>query len=655
MSVTFSGNSVGPVQWQSGKGGDGFYARIDPVGTGASLRFFQGTNSGGVYRCVSNCTAPNASWTSVRGSWTGDTQSFILPFDIFHGGLQGGDDCPPAGVPGGCGHLIAATTRVWETIAGGNSSMPASSWYVTNSLATQNMTKQALGNRSVINQVKYSPRYQSVAILGTNDGNVWIGFNLGTGLAGQASWVDVTNGNAVLPNRPILGIALDPSVPAANVPVGYAAVGGFNENSPNTPGHVYRVACDVNCAVPTWQDKSGNLPNIPVDSIIVNPNIPRQVFAGTDWGVYYTDDITVASPVWSRFENGLPHSMVWDLQVDRGATTLSVWTRGRGAYVWPLPAGALPTPTATATSTPTATASATATPTPTAASPTPTPTSTPTATATPSPPATPTPTPTVTPTQLLNISTRARVLTGDNNLIGGFIISGNDVKRVIILAKGPSISSGGNPLPGRMSDPTLELHAGNGALMTSNDNWKDSPDRAEIEGTGVAPTDDRESAIVRTLVPGVYTGVLAGNGNTTGIALIEIYDLDANKSILANISSRGMVDTGDNVMIGGFIAGNQSANTRVLVRGIGPSLQGNVPNPLADPILELHDSNGVTLETNDNWKDSPQRAEIEATGIAPSNDLESAILHSVAPSGYTAILRGKTGSGIAVVEIYDLQ
>jgi hypothetical protein len=205
-----------------------------------------------------------------------------------------------------------------------------------------------------------------------------------------------------------------------------------------------------------------------------------------------------------------------------------------------------------------------------------------------------------------------------------------------------------------MSDPTLELHAGNGALMTSNDNWKDSPDRTQIEASGLAPTDDRESAIIRTLVPGVYTGVLAGKDNGTGIALIEVYDLDANKSILGNISSRGFVDTGDNVMIGGFIAGNQNGNTKVLVRGIGPSLQGKVPNPLSDPILELYDSNGNKLETNDNWKDSPNRAEIEATGIPPSNDLESAILRMVGPSQYTAILRGKSGNGLAVVEIYNV-
>lgn len=247
------------------------------------------------------------------------------------------------------------------------------------------------------------------------------------------------------------------------------------------------------------------------------------------------------------------------------------------------------------------------------------------------------------------------MLTGDNILIGGFIITGNSDKKVLLLAKGPSIAVNGDPVPGRMTDPTLELHDSNGALMIANDDWKSSPQRTEIENSGLAPTDDRESAILQTLSPGVYTGVLAGKNNSTGIALIEIYDLDAGHSILANLSSRGLVDTGDNVMIGGFIAGNQNGNTKVLVRGIGPSLQGKVPNPLGDPILELHDSNGNTLETNDNWRDSPERAEIEATGIPPSNDLESAILRSVSPGGYTAILRGKSGSGIALVEIYNIK
>jgi hypothetical protein len=257
-------------------------------------------------------------------------------------------------------------------------------WYVTNNPTTQNMTKQTLGNRSFINQVKYSPKYQTVAMVGTNDANVWIGFNLGTGTQAQANWVDVTGSNTILPLRPVLGIALDPSVTATNLPVGYAGVGGFDANTPSTPGHVFQVTCAADCGSFTWADKSGNLPDIPVDSIIVNPNNAQQVFAGTDWGVYYTDDITAGSPTWQRFENGIPHAMVWDMQIDRGSTTLSVWTRSRGAYVYPLSGAVTPTPTPTPTSSPTATPTATATVTATA-------TATPTATATSTPRTTPTP------------------------------------------------------------------------------------------------------------------------------------------------------------------------------------------------------------------------------------------------------------------------
>jgi hypothetical protein len=305
----------------------------DDVGT---LRMWQGNNSGGLSRCVYNCTAPGAAWASSRGPWTGDLQSFILPINMFKGGIPGGDDCLPAGPLSGCGHLIAGTTRVWETIRGTDATVPTSAWYVTNNPPTQNMTKQSLGNRSFINQLKYSPKYDSVAIVGTNDANVWIGFDLGTGIASQANWVDVTGSNIVLPLRPVLGVALDPRVPAVDVPVGYAAVGGFNANTPTQPGHIFQVSCASNCSSFTWANKTGNLPDIPVDSIIVNPNIPQQVFAGTDFGVYYTNDITVASPVWARFDNGIPHVMIWDMSIDRGGTTLSVWTRGRGAFVYPL-------------------------------------------------------------------------------------------------------------------------------------------------------------------------------------------------------------------------------------------------------------------------------------------------------------------------------
>jgi hypothetical protein len=343
-SVTFSGSPTGPVQWQMGVGGDGFTSRIDPVGTGTSLRIWQGGNSGAVMRCVSNCTASGASWATARGSWTGDTQSFVFPYDIFHGGIPGGDDCSAAGVPGGCTHLLGGTTRVWETTTGGNSTSPTSIWHVSSPATCTGTnaceTKGNLGNRSYINQIKYSPKYQTVGILGTNDGNVKISTSLG-GAANTGNWIDVTGSNTVLPNRPILGICLDPSVGAANAPVGYAAVGGFNANflpgGSQINGHVFQVTCAANCGSFTWVDKTGNLPDIPANTVIVNPNYPQQVFVGTDFGLYYTNDVTQASPLWYRFESGLPHAMVWDMQIDRGSTTLSVWTRGRGAYVYPLP------------------------------------------------------------------------------------------------------------------------------------------------------------------------------------------------------------------------------------------------------------------------------------------------------------------------------
>ena len=258
--------------------------------------------------------------------------------------------------------------------------------------------------------------------------------------------------------------------------------------------------------------------------------------------------------------------------------------------------------------------------------------------------------------QLLNISTRARVQTGDNVLIGGFIVTGAEPKQVLLRAMGPSMNANGVPVQGRMTDPTLELYDATGALVTTNDNWTESPERAQIEATGIPPNDDRESAIVRTLAPGSYTAVLSGKNESTGIALVEIYDRSAGaNSVLANISSRGFVEAADNVMIGGFIAGNNTGNTKILVRAIGPSLQGQVPNALADTTLEVYDANGVPIGSNDNWQESPDRAEIEASGIPPTHEREAAVVRTVAPAGYTAILRGKNDtSGVGVVEIYDI-
>ena len=268
---------------------------------------------------------------------------------------------------------------------------------------------------------------------------------------------------------------------------------------------------------------------------------------------------------------------------------------------------------------------------------------------------------------LQNISTRAQVLTGDNVLIGGFIVTGIQPKKVIVRAIGPSLRANGQPVPGVMQDPTLELHDKNGVIAT-NDDWKNNDEnhqsqQAEIEATGIPPTDDRESALVRTLNPGNYTVVLRGINNSTGIAVVEAYALSAAAPAqLANISSRGLVQAGNNVMIGGFIVGPAKAvDTRVVIRGIGPSLTGsNVSATLQDPTLELHNRDGDKIATNDNWKIDDttlqsQEAAIRATGLAPTDDRESVILMTLMPGNYTAILAGKNNtSGVGLVEIYNV-
>jgi hypothetical protein len=219
-----------------------------------------------------------------------------------------------------------------------------------------------------------------------------------------------------------------------------------------------------------------------------------------------------------------------------------------------------------------------------------------------------------------------------------------------------------------LQDPTLELHDGSGALMTSNDNWKTKPDgtsqQASVQATGIPPNNDLESAIVVTLNPGRYTAILSGKNGGTGIGLVEVYDLSrAANSKLANISTRGFVGTNDNVMIGGLIVGtgNVGATGKVLIRAIGPSLSNaGVQGALQDPTLEFHNANGALIDSNDNWKTRPdgssQQAAIEATGLAPSNDLESALLETLVPGNYTAIVRGKNSTtGVGLVEVYNLQ
>ena len=251
---------------------------------------------------------------------------------------------------------------------------------------------------------------------------------------------------------------------------------------------------------------------------------------------------------------------------------------------------------------------------------------------------------------LANISTRLRVQTADNAMIGGFIVTGTAPKTVLVRGIGPSL-----PLSGALADPFIEVYGPSGEFLATNDNWQDATTRPEIIASGLAPANDLEPALWGILNPGAYTVVVRGKNDATGIGLFEVYDLDQTAdSTLGNISTRGFVGTGNEVMIGGtIIAGGVPA--RVLVRAIGPSLTNfGLSNALDNPLLELYDGNGGLVASNYDWRDT-QEAEIIATGLPPSNNLESAILRDLAPGPYTAIVRGTSNTtGVALIEVYNL-
>ncbi len=280
-------------------------------------------------------------------------------------------------------------------------------------------------------------------------------------------------------------------------------------------------------------------------------------------------------------------------------------------------------------------------------------------TPTPTPSATPTPSPSATPAnlQLVNISARAMVQKGDNVDIAGFIISGAGPKRVLVRGLGTSLkNSSGMPLPGRLQNPTLELHDRSGALLASNDNWRQSPEAPLIQESGLAPHKNREAAIETVLPPSSYTAILRGANGTTGIGLVEIYDLDeTGGSELGNLSARALVLTEDKVLIGGVIV-HGAKSRRVLLRAIGPELHDRgVTGELQDPTLQLFDVNGNKMRSNDDWKSAPNADEIKSSGLAPKDDRESAILLRLKPGKYTGIVRGKGGStGVALVEAYTV-
>lgn len=303
--------------WTRVFGGDGIYTAIEPIN---GQRVYVESQFGNMGISTSG---PFGSYNNYVNPWSGDSRvPFIFPFHINK------HDCDI----NACNQLMAGTYRIWETNDGG---LDDNGWYIN----SPDLTKNNLGNRSIINQMHYNipepdvPTVDKIAIVGTNDGNVYYGFGMGQGTANSATWINVTDGNSTLPNRPILDVVTFGSTEQT----GYAAVGGFDQNTPATPGHLFQISCNSDCSAFEWKNKSGNLPNIPVDSVMINPHIPDMVFAGTDWGVYYTEDVSVDDPVWYRFTAGIPSVMIWDLVIDRGMTTLAAFTRSRGAYVWPLP------------------------------------------------------------------------------------------------------------------------------------------------------------------------------------------------------------------------------------------------------------------------------------------------------------------------------
>jgi CSLREA domain-containing protein len=399
-------------------------------------------------------------------------------------------------------------------------------------------------------------------------------------------------------------------------------------------------------------DQSGTF-NAPVDPVLG----PLQ----DNGGPTYTHALLVGSPALDAGNNSGSGVLTdqrdagFGRSVDLAGITNAASSDGTdiGAYeAQSAPTSPTPTPTATPTATPVATATATATP-----------AATPTATATATATATPTATPTPTPGLVGNVSTRLPVGTGDNALIEGFIVQGpaGSVKKILVRAIGPSLIPFG--VADAVANPTLEIFDANNTKIASNDNWKTTQQGgiitgdqfAEINGSGVAPSNDLESAIVANLTPGSYTAVVRGANNGVGTGVVDAFDLSAASTAkLANVATRGLIQPGDKLMIGGFIV--QNGSVRVVVSALGPSLAAfGITNALPDTTLQLRDQNGVIVRENDDWM-SDQKADLEATGLQPTNNLEAALVQTIPPGQYTAQVRGKPeATGTGVVQVFFLQ
>ena len=317
----------GPIAWPAVVGGDGYWSRIEPV---MEQNWYIEGNGGRVFMSTSG---PYGGYQEITGLWRSARHSPFLPYEIYK------NDCPTSG----CTHLIVGSSAVSETVTGG---MP----WVKVSPDFPGLHQPA----KLRGQPVYNSHYRHQSRAGSL--RVWAGQGV------MANWVDVSGGNAVLPNRTILDVTTDPLNPL----VGYAAAGGFEENTPGKPGHVFQVTCTADCASFTWANKTGNLPNAPINSILANPALSSAGVRGQRLGIVLYGRHQRGSPGVAEIYAGLPHAFIFDMQIDRGFTTLSVWTRSRGAFAWPLPSGPVGGPTATpGPATPTGTATSTATVTPT--------------------------------------------------------------------------------------------------------------------------------------------------------------------------------------------------------------------------------------------------------------------------------------------------
>ncbi len=251
--------------------------------------------------------------------------------------------------------------------------------------------------------------------------------------------------------------------------------------------------------------------------------------------------------------------------------------------------------------------------------------------------------------RLANLSTRAFCETKEAVVVDEFILQGTGTETVVTRGIGPSLPGVADPL----EDPTTSLLNAPGRILDANNDWMDNPDKDQIIAVGLAPTNDRESAMIDSLRVGTYTFVEQGTHRGQGVALAEVYDLLDGGLQLSAVGTRGFVSTGDNVMLSGFIT---TGTTSLLIRALGPSLaDAGLHRVLPDPELELRDQNGILIDENTDWIDSPNKAEIEATGLAPSDDLESAMLVTLAPGAYTVVFSGTGGTtGLGFAQIYSL-